>query len=164
MDSFFGNLPGGSNVTSKDTSLYDSLGVSPNATDSELKKAYRKMALKYHPDKNKEKGAEEKFKEVSTAWEILSDKEKKNTYDKFGLEAVKGQQQMGGDPGMNPFNIFESMFGSGYGGGPGMFGPRRDILRRTPDRIEKLEVSLEDIYNCKKNQYYIKKRRFVRIV
>mgnify|MGYP001185608910 CR=1 FL=1 len=162
MDSFFRNGMPGSGGSSKDTSLYDSLGVSPSATESELKKAYRKMALKFHPDKNKEQGAEEKFKEVSTAWEILSDKEKRNTYDNFGLDAVKGQQQMSGGPGMNPFNIFESMFGSGYGGGPGMFGARRESFRRTPDRIEKLEVNLEDVYNSKNLSILFQKKKVCR--
>ena len=115
------------------------------------------MALKFHPDKNKDPKAEEKFKKVSTAWEILSDTEKKNTYDKFGLDAVKGQQQMG-NAGVDPFNIFESMFGSGYGGGPGMF-QRREQLRKTPDRIEKISVNLEDIYNDKKIKINIEKNK-----
>ena len=145
---------------SKDTQLYDLLNVSPTASESEIKKAYRKAALKFHPDKNKDPGAEEKFKEISMAWDILSNPEKKNTYDNFGLEAVKGQQQMGGAPDINPMNIFESMFGSGYGAN--MFGglnPRREQVLKTQDRIETMDVSLSDIYNQKKSFFIFSKKK-----
>ncbi|KAJ2740970.1 Type I HSP40 co-chaperone, partial [Coemansia sp. BCRC 34490] len=69
-----------------DTKLYDILGVSPEASDADIKKAYRKMALKYHPDKNPDAG--EEFKEISHAYEILSDGEKREVYDRFGEEGV----------------------------------------------------------------------------
>lgn len=69
---------------------YKVLGVAKTATDDEIKKAYRKMALRYHPDKNKTIGAEEKFKEVAEAYEVLSDKKKRDVYDKFGEEGLKG--------------------------------------------------------------------------
>lgn len=69
---------------------YKVLGVTKKATDEEIKKAYRKMALRYHPDKNKTIGAEEKFKEVAEAYEVLSDKKKRDVYDKFGEEGLKG--------------------------------------------------------------------------
>ena len=65
-------------------SLYKTLEVSPSASESEIKKAYRKLARKYHPDVNKEASAEEKFKEINAAYEILSDKEKKVQYDQYG--------------------------------------------------------------------------------
>ena len=69
---------------------YKTLGVSQGATDEELKKAYRKMALKYHPDKNKSAGAEEKFKEIAEAYDVLSDPKKREIYDKYGEEGLKG--------------------------------------------------------------------------
>lgn len=76
--------------------FYRILGVSKGASDDEIKKAYRKLALKYHPDKNKAKEAEEKFKEVAEAYEILSDKKKRDIYDQCGEEGLKGEQ---GGPG-----------------------------------------------------------------
>jgi DnaJ-class molecular chaperone len=69
---------------------YAILGVARSATDDELKKAYRKLALKYHPDKNKAKGAEEKFKEIGEAYDVLSDPKKRQIYDQFGEEGLKG--------------------------------------------------------------------------
>lgn len=81
----------------KDTKFYDALGVSPTASDTELKKAYRKAALKYHPDKNSTPEAVEKFKEISHAYEILSDEQKRDIYDQYGEEGLSGQ----GGPGMN---------------------------------------------------------------
>ncbi|XP_037075454.1 dnaJ protein homolog 1-like [Pollicipes pollicipes] len=87
--------------------FYQVLGIGRNASEDEIKKAYRKMALKYHPDKNKSAGAEEKFKDVAEAYEVLSDKKKKEVYDRYGEEGLKGN--MGGGPGM----------GGGGPGGPG---------------------------------------------
>lgn len=75
---------------------YKILGIAKGASDDEIKKAYRKLALKYHPDKNKEKGAEEKFKEVAEAYEILSDPKKKEIFDKYGEEGLKGGMGGGG--------------------------------------------------------------------
>lgn len=73
---------------------YKTLGITKAATDDEIKKAYRKMALRYHPDKNKSIGAEEKFKEVAEAYEVLSDKKKRDVYDKYGEEGLKGSRGM----------------------------------------------------------------------
>ena len=95
------------NKSSSDNKLYETLKVQRTATDNEIKKSYRKLAMKYHPDrnpKNKEQ-AESKFKEISAAYEILSDKEKRKTYDLHGLDAV----QQGAD-GINPFDIFSNLF------------------------------------------------------
>ena len=68
---------------------YKILGITKSATDDELKKAYRKLALKYHPDKNKAAGAEDKFKEVAEAYEVLSDKKKRDIFDQYGEEGLK---------------------------------------------------------------------------
>ncbi|KAF2715021.1 DnaJ-domain-containing protein [Pleomassaria siparia CBS 279.74] len=99
----------------KETKLYDSLSVSSSATQDEIKKAYRKAALKWHPDKNKDNpNASEKFKEVSQAYEILSDPEKRKTYDQYGLEfLLRGGAPPPDNSGGNPFEG-----GAGGGGYP----------------------------------------------
>lgn len=71
---------------------YKILGVAKSANDDDIKKAYRKLALKYHPDKNKEPDSEEKFKEVAEAYEVLSDKKKRDVYDRYGEEGLKGSE------------------------------------------------------------------------
>jgi len=96
-----------------DSQLYDQLGISSSATQDEIKKAYRKAALKWHPDKNKDNpNAAEKFKEVSQAYEILSDPEKRKLYDQYGLEFLLRGGAAGPDPGQS----------SGGGGGMPNFG------------------------------------------
>jgi DnaJ-class molecular chaperone len=80
---------------------YKILGVSRSATDDELKKAYRKLALKYHPDKNKAKGAEDKFKEIGEAYDVLSDPRKRQIYDQCGEEGLKGGMGGGHSGGSN---------------------------------------------------------------
>ena len=100
---------------------YEVLGVSKNASEDELKKAYRKLALKYHPDRNPgDKEAEEKFKEAAEAYSVLSDKDKRARYDQFG-EAGLGDNGGFGGAGMNMDDIF-SMFGDLFGGHGGGFG------------------------------------------
>lgn len=71
---------------------YKTLGIQKGATDEDIKKAYRKLALKFHPDKNKAAGAEEKFKEVAEAYEVLSDKKKRDVYDRYGSDGLKGSK------------------------------------------------------------------------
>ena len=96
---------------------YEVLGISRNATPDEIKKSYRKLALQYHPDKNRgEQASEEKFKEVSEAYEILRDPEKRAAYDRFGHSAF-GPGTRGGWGGFhNPEDIFREVFGGGLGG------------------------------------------------
>lgn len=99
-----------------ETKLYDALSIAPSATQEEIKKAYRKAALKWHPDKNKDKpDAGEKFKEVSQAYEVLSDPEKRKIYDQYGLEFLL----RGGAP--PPEGAEGGMPGGGFGGMPGGF-------------------------------------------
>ncbi|KAL5537920.1 hypothetical protein UlMin_044236 [Ulmus minor] len=97
-------------VVRADADYYSVLGVSRNASKSEIKSAYRKLARSYHPDVNKEPGAEQKFKEISNAYEVLSDDEKKSIYDRYGEAGLKGSNMNGMGDFSNPFDIFESLF------------------------------------------------------
>lgn len=111
---------------------YEVLGIQKGASDDEIKKAYRKLAKKYHPDINKEPGAEEKFKEINEAYEVLSDAEKKAAYDRYGFAGVDPNGFggaggfNGGFSGMDDLNdIFSSFMGGGFGGFGG-FGSRQN--------------------------------------
>ena len=101
---------------------YEVLGVAKTATADEIKSAYRKLAMKYHPDRNPgDKAAEEKFKEAAEAYDVLHDAEKRQRYDQFGHQAFEGGAGGYGAGGMNMDDIF-SMFGDLFGGrGGGLF-------------------------------------------
>jgi DnaJ family protein A protein 2 len=114
--------------------LYDVLGVTKKATQSEIKKAFRKLALKKHPDKG---GDVEEFKKIQAAYEVLGDEEKSSKYDQYGLEGLEGGDMPEG------MDIFDMFFGGGRRrrGGSGK--------RKAEDTVYPLKVSLEDLYNGK---------------
>lgn len=118
---------------------YEVLGVSKNATDAELKSAYRKLAVKYHPDRCKDKDATEKFQEISEAYQVLSDKSKRAQYDQFGFNGPNASSGFSSS-GFNPFDFFKSHFSSspfddddGFPFGFGGFGGHRRAQSREPD-------------------------------
>ena len=128
---------------------YKTLGVSRTASEAEIKKAYRRLAKKYHPDVSKEANAETRFKEAGEAYEVLKDKQKRAEYDQFGSAGAQrhqappgwGQQQAGGGfdfGGGGNSSIFEDLFGRGGGGG---FSPRKPQNQNAD-----LRVDLEDVY------------------
>ncbi len=131
--------------------FYDVLGVNKNASPEELKSAYRKLAVKHHPDKNPgDKIAEDKFKEASEAYGILSDQEKKQNYDNFGHAAFEGGggRQSSGFGGADFSDIFEDFFGNF--GGEGRSRGRRNTSNRGSDLRYDLSITLEEAYKGKK--------------
>lgn len=159
-------------ATSKD--FYEVLGVSKTASEDEIKKAYRKMALQYHPDRNKTPEAAEKFKEVTHAYEVLSDPQKKQTYDQFGAAAFEqggsgGQGPFGGGQSgqygpftysystngaegdfggfSDPFEIFEQFFGGGFSR-----QPRRPVYSLAIDFMEAVQGVTKRVTIDKKEQ------------
>ncbi len=137
---------------------YEILGVSRDAEKSDIKKAYRKLARKYHPDVNQAADAEDKFKEVNEAYEVLKDKDKRQAYDRFGADWKHGQQfdgggfqggnySSGGFGGGDFSDFFESIFGGAHqqaGGSPFQQGRQQ---RRGADLQLKLDISLEEAFN-----------------
>ena len=124
----------------KDTKYYDILGIQPNASESEIKKAYRKMALQYHPDKNQSEGADAKFKQVGEAYEILSDPEKKKQYDTYGVDGIN-QNDLGG----SPFDIFKHFFGNESSSNFFNFQSGKQ-KKKGNDSVHPIEISLEELY------------------
>ncbi|KAB1225263.1 hypothetical protein CJ030_MR1G017647 [Morella rubra] len=132
----FGRVPKKSDTTK----YYETLGASKSASQDELKKAYKKAAIKNHPDKG---GDPEKFKELAQAYEVLSNPEKREIYDQYGEDALK-EGMGGGGPSHNPFNMYESFFGGVFGGAGSSRGRRQ---KHGKDVVHTLKVSLEDLYN-----------------
>lgn len=139
---------------------YDILGVSKNATDAEIKSAFRKLAKKYHPDINKEPGAEQKFKEIGEAYSVLSDPDKRRQYDQFGHEAyTQGASQGGFGGGFGGFSaddidlsgIFDDLFGGGFFGGSSRRGSSRNRPTKGEDSLVKVDLTFEEaVFGCKK--------------
>jgi len=126
---------------------YDVLGVSQGASADEIKKAYRKMAIKYHPDKNPgNTEAEEKFKEAAEAYEVLSNDDKKARYDRFGHEGMKGGGFGGSHMSMDDiFSHFGDIFGGAFGGGFGGGQSSRRRVNRGSNLRVKVKLTLDDI-------------------
>jgi molecular chaperone DnaJ len=135
---------------------YEVLGVSRDSGDAEIKSAYRKLALKFHPDRNKDEGAAERFKECAEAYAVLSDEEKRRRYDQFGHAGVQGASgHPGGPGGMNMEDIF-SQFGDIFGGrGGGLFenlfggfsGASSGNAARGRSLRARVTIDLEDVLN-----------------
>src|SRR3990167_3327535 len=123
---------------------YEVLGVNRNADQNEIKKSYRKLAMKYHPDRNPDnKEAEEHFKEIQKAYEILSDSSKRSAYDQFGHAGVDPSMQQPGGRGFGGFgdvfeDIFENIFSSGRG------GSRQTRGQRGSDLQYNIQLTLEE--------------------
>ncbi len=139
--------------------LYDILGVSNNASESEIKKAYRKLSLKYHPDRqggkseSEKKEAEEKFKEISAAYSILSDKDKRQRYDTYG---TIDEDMMQGD-GFDFTEIFKHMMGGfedfgGFGSFFGNHSSRQREPQKAPDLQVNIPITISDIFNGYDNE------------
>ena len=132
---------------------YEILGVSKNADAGEIKRAYREMAKKYHPDINPDKDAEKKFKECSEAYEVLKDPQKKAAYDRYGHDAFTNGAGQGGFGGFSSggfgdmsdlADIFSDFFGGGFSSGK---SGQRNSARRGEDILEHIEISLKDAYS-----------------
>ncbi|MEE8290933.1 MAG: molecular chaperone DnaJ [Candidatus Tectomicrobia bacterium] len=123
---------------------YEVLGVSRNSNEDEIKKAYRKLALKYHPDRNPDDpGAEEKFKEASEAYDVLQDSEKRNLYNRYGHDGLRNAGFQGFQGFDDIFSNFGSIFEEVFGGGGGRRGGRR-AARTGADLRYNLQITFED--------------------
>ena len=143
------------------TDYYKLLDINKNATSSEIKKAYRKAALKHHPDRNpdNQEEAEKKFKEISKAYQVLSDPKKKENYDRFGEEGLNSFES---NSDFSPFDIFKqfssnnSSFFTNMGD---MFGNKREYQQTKPEPIQKvIDVELKDLYNGKKETFIYQRK------
>jgi len=146
--------------------LYKILEIQPDATETEIKKGYRRLAMKYHPDKNAHNpDASDKFKEIGHAYEILSDPQKRSVYDQYGEEGLSGEGGMGG--GMSAEDLFSQFFGGGgMGGMGGMFGGgmQQQGPKRSRDIVHVHKVSLEDLYKGKVSKLALQKKRYLLFV
>lgn len=146
---------------------YEILGVSKSASPEEIKKAYRKLAVKYHPDKNPgDHTAEERFKELGEAYEALSDPDKRAAYDRYGHAAFSGPSGGGGGGFHDPMDVFSQIFGSAFGGGFEEFfggggGSRRrgnGGRQRGSDLRYDLEITLEEAANGTEKELEIERQ------
>ncbi|PPQ68663.1 hypothetical protein CVT25_012317 [Psilocybe cyanescens] len=126
--------------------LYKILDVHKSASEKDIRAAYKRLSKKYHPDKNKDPDAEDKFVDIARAYEVLSDPTKRQIYDRHGEEGLKAHE--GGQHQPNPFDVFSSFFG----------GHHQQQTRRGPSSLTEFEVSLADIYQGANIDFMIKKR------
>ncbi|MFB6208837.1 MAG: molecular chaperone DnaJ [Candidatus Nanohaloarchaea archaeon] len=132
---------------------YELLGVSEDASQEEIKKAYREKAKKYHPDSNSEKADEEKFKKINEAYDVLSDEDKRKKYDQFGEQGVEGHAGRGQRRAASNFqDIFEQIFG---GGG---FGGRRQRQKSGEDLKMHTTISLEEAYHGVEKTFEVERK------
>jgi molecular chaperone DnaJ len=137
---------------------YEVLGVSRGATLDEIKKSYRKLAMQFHPDKNPgDKSAEEKFKEIAEAYSVLSDDQKRSSYDRFGHEGLRGMGQQGFTDINDIFSHFSDIF-QGFGGFGDAFGSRSSRPSRGADLEVKLKLTLQEIAEGVTKKIKLKKR------
>jgi len=130
------------------TEYYEILGVSKDASPDDIRKAYKKLAVKYHPDKG---GDEAKFKEITEAAEVLLDEKKREVYDAHGKEGLEGGMHEGG----GPEDLFSALFGGGGGGG----GKRQERKKQVAPIQKKVEVALEDFYCGRSFELPVQRKR-----
>ncbi|PVF97288.1 DnaJ-domain-containing protein [Serendipita vermifera] len=128
--------------------FYKILDLDRSASEADIKKAYKRLSRKFHPDRNKNAGAEEKFVEITQAYEALSDPKKRQIYDRHGEEGLKAHE--GGQHATNPFDVFANFFGRGPA--------HQDSVRRGPTMVSEFEVTLADIYMGNSVEFMIKKK------
>ncbi|KZP23784.1 DnaJ-domain-containing protein [Athelia psychrophila] len=133
-------------VTAAD--LYKALEVPKSASEQEIKKAYKRLSKKYHPDKNQAPGAEDRFVDVAHAYEILSDATKRQIYDRHGEEGLRAHE--GGQQHSNPFDMFSNFFGGGQ--------QQQQQARRGPTSLTEFEVNIADMYKGSSIDFMIRKR------
>lgn len=132
---------------------YETLGVARGANDEEIRRAFRRKAMEFHPDRNRTPGAEDKFKEINEAYQVLGDQEKRARYDRFGHAGVNGSGGPGGDrpfDGFDPFGGFGDIFDTFFGGGGG--GQSAQRARVGEDISQRIAISFEDaVFGCERD-------------
>lgn len=140
------------------TNYYELLEINKNASVDEIKKSYRKLAIKWHPDKNpnNKDEAEIKFKAISEAYQVLSDPQKKEIYDTYGEEGLKNNGGMGGTSFNSPEDIFRMFFGDGHSPFSGHEGQFTQSKQQTDSKIINIPVTLKELYNGSKKKITLK--------